>query len=259
MDRLITLAAVCALLFALTPVTSFAQDDDQSPPTIAMTVAQCDRTMLGDLFEHDRERSLPILQELVDEGMIWSGGVMAHWWGDEWNVVNVLMASDEAAAMAANDEIGRRYGERYPDDSMWIEVCPRHRDTFYQGIVGTQGGSDEEDNGDGSAIAVSYFECDYSRMGEIAAEDREDVGVFQELVDEGAMNFWGSAAHTWGNEWNYLVFQGADDIPALLEGINEAGDRFQELDPDGDTVVNEACTAHKDNIYAQVYWTTDPE
>lgn len=258
MTRLTALVAVLGLMLALMPTVANAQDDEQSPPTIVMSVAQCDRTLIGDLMDRDRERTLPIAQELVDEGMLWSYGVLTHWWGDEWNWVNVLIADDEEAAMSANNELGRRYGELYPDDSMWIEVCPRHRDTFYQGIVVTQDSSDDEDNGDGDAIAVSYFECDYTRFGDIAEEDREDVAVYQELVDEGMLNFFGSAGHTWGNEWNYVVFQGAEDIPTLLAGLNEAGDRFEAMDPDGTTVVNEVCTAHKDNIYAQVYWTTDP-
>ena len=258
MKRLTTLLVVC-LAWALLPQTSLAQDDEQSPPTVMISVAQCDRTMIDDLIDRDRERTLPIAQELVDEGMIWSYGVLTHWWGDEWNWVNVMLAADEAAVISANTELGRRYGELYPDDNMSIEVCPRHRDGFYQGIVTTQGGDeDDEDNGDGNAIGVSYYECDFARIGDIVEEEREDLAVYQGVVDDGHLRFRASAVHTWADEWNVLVFASADDIPALLAGLQEAGSRFDDIDPDGSSVLNEACTAHKDNIYAQVYWTTDP-
>ena len=256
MNRLTTLCMVCSLALVLAPISIQAQD---GPPTVMMSSAQCDRNTLDDVLDNARERGLPIWQELVNEGMIRSSGILRHWWGDEWNMVSVMLAEDEAAVIAANDEFGSRYSDLYPDDNMYITNCPKHRDVFYQGIAGTDGESDEEDNGDGNAFAISYFECDFTRMGDIAEEDREGIDVFQGLVDEGMLTFHASAVHTWGNEWNYISVTGAEDIPALLAGLNEAGDRFEERDPDGESVVGVACTAHKDNIYSQAMWTVDPE
>ena len=253
MNRITTLLMVCSLALALAPISIQAQED--GPPTIMMSAAQCDRNTLDDVLDNARERGLPIWQELVNEGMIGSYGILRHWWGDEWNMVTVILAADEAAVITANDEFGSRFNDLYPDDNMYIRNCPKHRDTFYRGIAGTDG----DDDNDGSAIAVSYYECDFTRLGDIAEQDREGIDVFQGLVDEGMLNFFGSAAHTWGNEWNYLTFTGADDIPAVLAGLAEANSRFEEAYPDEESVVDAACTAHKDNIYRQVMWTVDPE
>ena len=257
MNRFTTLLMVCSLALALAPISIQAQED--GPPTIMMSAAQCDRNTLDDVLDNARERGLPIWQELVNEDMIISSGIVRHWWGDEWNLVNVMLAADEAAVIAANDEFSSRYDDLYPDDNMYITNCPKHRDVFYRAIVGTEGDSDDEDNGDGDAIAISYYECDFTRIGDIAEEDQEGIDVFQGLVDEGMLTFHASAVHTWGNEWNYIAISGADDIPALLAGLAEANSRFEEAYPDEESVIAEACTAHKDNIYRQVMWTVDPE
>jgi len=247
---------VCGLALALAPISIQAQD---GPPTVMMSSAQCDRNTLSDVLDNMRERGLPIWQDLVDEGMIQSQGILQHWWGDEWNMVSVMVAADVAAVVAANDEFGSRFNDLYPDDDTFITNCPRHRDVFYRGIARTYGGSDDEDNGDGNAFAISYFECDYTRMGDIAEEDREAIDVYQGLVDEGLLIFQASAAHTWGNEWNYISISSAEDIPALLAGLNEANSRFEEAYPGEEPVIAEACSAHKDNIYSVVMWTVDPE
>jgi len=248
---------VCGLALALAPISIQAQD---GPPTVMMSSAQCDRNTLSDLLDNGRERALPIWQDLVNEGMIESHGTLRHWWGDEWNLVSVMVAADVAAVVAANAEFGSRFNDLYPDDDTFITNCPRHRDVFYQGMARTTyGDADDEDNGDGNAFAISYFECDYTQFGAIAEEDQEGIDVFQGLVDEGMLSFHATAAHTWGNEWNYISVTSADDIPALLAGLAEANSRFEEAYPDEESVIDSACSAHKDNIYSQVMWTVDPE
>ena len=43
-------------------------------PTFITTVHQCDMGGLDALIGHDRERTLPIMQALVDEGALMSAG-----------------------------------------------------------------------------------------------------------------------------------------------------------------------------------------
>ena len=249
MIRQLILLMVCGL--ALAPISIQAQS-----PIIMRSSAQCDLSTLSDVMENSRQRVLPIAQELVNEGMIMKYGILRHWWGDEWNMETVVVAVDEAAVIAANDEMNSRYTELYPDDDTYVTNCPRHRDVFYRGIVGTSGDSDGAD-GIGDAYAVSYYECDFTRIGDIAEQDRENIDVYQDLVDEGVLNFRASAFHSWGNEWNYISLVGADDIPAVLVGLEEAGNRLQQRYPDRGEIVDEVCTAHKDNIYSRVMWTVD--
>ena len=251
MNRFTTLLMVCSLALALAPISIQAQD---GPPTVMMSSAQCDRNTLDDVLDNARERGLPIWQELVNEGMIQSQGIVQHWWGDEWNMVSVMVAADVAAVVAANAEFGSRFNDLYPDDDTYITNCPRHRDVFYQGMSAT-----DDTSSDGDAIHISYWECDFTRLGDIAERDQQYSDVFQGLVDEGVINFRASAAHTWGNEWNYIRVTAADDMPALLAGFNEGGARLSDLYPEDEAILSEVCTAHKDNFYRQVMWTVAPE
>ncbi|MCH7639514.1 MAG: hypothetical protein IH855_08640, partial [Bacteroidetes bacterium] len=114
MNRLTKLFMVCGLALALAPISIQAQED--GPPTVMMSSAQCDRNTLDDVLDNAREHGLPIWQELVNEGMIISSGILRHWWGDEWNLVTVIVAADEAAVITANDEFGSRFDDLYPDD-----------------------------------------------------------------------------------------------------------------------------------------------
>jgi len=250
MNRFTTLLMVCSLALALAPISTQAQDG----PTVMMSSAQCGQNPTGEVLRNERERTLPIAQELVNEGMILEYGLMAHMYGDEWNLVTVVIADDVAAVIAANAELSSRLNDLYPDDDTYITNCPRHRDVFYQGIGATDGGT----RSDGDAIHISYWECDFTRLGEIAEQDREAIDVYQGLVDEGMLNFRASAAHTWGNEWNYIRVTTADDLPAVLAGLAEAGDRLTELSKHT-VALGPACTAHKDNFYRQVMRTDDPE
>lgn len=254
MNRFTTLLMVCSLALALAPISIQAQD---GPPTIMMSSSQCDRASIGDVFDNFRERTLPIAQDLVDEGMIGSMGILTHWWGDEWNMVTVIVAADEAAVIAANSELSSRFNELYPDDNTFITNCPRHRDAFYTGIGATDASDDDEDNGDGNAVAMSYFQCDFTRLGDIAEQDRENLGVYQEMVDEGLIRFRASMTHSWADEWNYIAITAADDIPAVLAGVAEAGERLSDDDDDTPSPLD-SCTLHKDNIFRQVMWTVDP-
>ena len=189
--------------------------------------------------------------------LIESYGVLGHWWGDEWNLVQVIVGADEAAIVAANSELSNRLSESHPDDETFIENCPRHRDGFYTGVGATTGNDSDEDNGDGNAIAMSYFQCNYRDLGTLASQQRENLSVYQEMVDEGLLRFRASLTHSWADEWNFIVVTAADDIPLLLDGLNEADERINALQQDEDNAAGPyaLCSAHKDNIYGQAMWT----
>ena len=52
---------------------------------------------MDQVIEQNRERWLPIAQELVDEGAILGYGALRHHWGDEWNYVEWISAANRAA------------------------------------------------------------------------------------------------------------------------------------------------------------------
>jgi hypothetical protein len=127
-----------------------AQDDDEDPPTLRISMFQCHWDQVGAIIEELETRTVPIWDELVDEGMVVSAGTFIHDWADEWNVGIYTVASSIQAVLDFNDEVGRRYDERYPDaEDVFGSACPKHRDNFY-GMGPRTGQNDDEDEGDGS-------------------------------------------------------------------------------------------------------------
>lgn len=114
--------------------------DPDNRPAVAVSMWQCNFAAMERLTQMEDSLMVPIAQELVDAGTIYAYGHMNHQWGDEWNYVNYITAPDAAAAMAANDEISRLFGERHPDmeeDPFFLESCKAHRDNIYVHRIGT--------------------------------------------------------------------------------------------------------------------------
>lgn len=74
----------------------------------------------------------PVLDELVDEGLLYGWGVLTHAWGDEYNYNIYYIAKDHASFVKAFDEFVKRMGERHPDS--WRKVVQHlkaHKDNMY--------------------------------------------------------------------------------------------------------------------------------
>jgi len=76
--------------------------------------------------------SNPILDELVDEGLIVDWGIAQHAWADEWNWNWWMSTTDHAAFVTAWRAFIKRVGEAHPsfisDASAYVK---RHRDNLY--------------------------------------------------------------------------------------------------------------------------------
>ena len=239
-----------SLFVLLLAVPASAQDDAQ--PTFIMTYYQCDMGRLDDLIEHERERALPILQALTDDGAIVSAGHLRHQWGDEYNLRTWLLASDMDSALAGVEAYNARYDEMYPDDTLFDEVCPTHRDRINTLQVWSQrenlGPIDPENP---PTVAISEYICDYSAMGEIIADYREKaMPIVRALVDEGALDAEGVLTHAWGDEWNLFLVRRAESMSALDSALDTLDERYEAAHgEDAPDLLQEHCSAHKDNIY----------
>lgn len=247
MNRFLLLTLV-TLAFA---TTSFAQEEDSS--VFVVSLHQCDRGRLDELIDLSRERYQPILQALVDEGQILQAGVARHDWGDEYNLLTYHAAPDMSSALEGWEEMTARYDEAYPDDNLFMEVCPKHRDNFYTRRGAIRPATPAPPPGGETALAVSYFTCDYSRVGEIL-EDRgtREVPIVQTLVEEGAMINESVFTHLWGDEWNLVFTRTARDLPALLGAMDTFDQRFEAAHGEGPSLLDQHCSAHKDNIFRMV-------
>ncbi len=249
-------------LSLLLAIPAFAQDDDApETPTVMVSFHQCDMSGLETLVEQSRERMGPIAQALVDEGALLQVGMAVHQWGDEYNVMTWYAGDDMASATEGWDEAGRRYNAAHPDDRLFIETCPSHRDYSYTAQSFTRNPdapSLDEDNP--PTLALSHYRCEYPAIGEIIENYRERAQpIAQSVVDEGKLMGRGLYTHNWGDEWNVMVAVSGEDLPNVLDGIQAFADGYAAAHgEDARNPIQEHCSAHKDNIYWVVMRTDNP-
>lgn len=129
--------AVLSMLALLVPLTAPAQEaeeEPQEPSTLVVAQWKCNWTHVETLVERYDSLTVPINQELVNEGMLVAAGMLTHDWGDEWNVSFWWLADDKPTFFAAWEEGNRRFNERHPnppEDPRFTEACTEHKDTIY--------------------------------------------------------------------------------------------------------------------------------
>ena len=76
---------------------------------------------------------VPILKELVDEGMIMSFGQFVHSWGDEWNVNYWYTAKDMTSFEKFWSEYVKRVSSRHPGAfGKAVKYFTAHKDNIYR-------------------------------------------------------------------------------------------------------------------------------
>jgi len=239
-------------LFLLLLVSPALAQETESLPTFISARHQCDMRGLDALTERDRERAAPILQALVDDGKIMSTGTARHQWGDENNLLTWISGSDMEAALAGWEATASRYAELYPDDNLFIETCPKHRDRFAtRQVWSSREDSPAFDPENPPTLAISSYTCDFQALSDIVDDYREtSMPIAQALVNEGALGSEGVYTHDWGDEWNLVITRTAADLGALDRALTTFGERYQtEHVTEAASMLEEHCSAHRDNIY----------
>lgn len=235
-----------------------AQDEEQVTPTFFVTAHKCDMGELEAVIANDRERAMPILQALVDEGMLMSAGEAVHHWGDEYNLLTWMSGPDIPSTLEAWEAMNARYAEAHPDDSLYIETCPVHQDNIYeQQVFVASDAPPMIEEGNEPTLAVSFYTCDYTELGSLIEDYNErQRPITQALVEEGMLASEGIYTHAWGDEWNFVLTRAAADVPSLLDALDEGAARFQATHgEETQSPVEEHCSAHKDNIYTMMMLT----
>ena len=126
------LTKIFVLLFTLLLLSgsSFAQDSDQ--PLLIVSQNMVSMSDVGKVNKMGDSIFVPILKELVDEGMLYSFGSFNHSWGDEWNVNYWYTAKDMASFEKFWDEYVSRVSTRHPGAfSSTVKYFQAHKDNIY--------------------------------------------------------------------------------------------------------------------------------
>ena len=121
---------LCAYFFLISAQSIFAQNE--GPGTLVFSQNMVAMKDMGKVNKLIDSLSVPIWNEIMNEGMLMGWGQLNHEWGDEWNCNFYYIAKDKESFFAAWDEFVKRMGERHPD--AWKEMIPAfqaHKDNVY--------------------------------------------------------------------------------------------------------------------------------
>jgi hypothetical protein len=120
--------ALVILIFAAGSV----QAQEAENPTLIVSSQKVKMSDMGAANKIVKDKISPILNGLVDEGMLFSWGVFTHAWGDEWNFNVWYVAKDMAAFNTFWDEYMKRLEQ---EKEAWAELrgyIQEHKDNIYQ-------------------------------------------------------------------------------------------------------------------------------
>ncbi len=122
--------AIIIVTFLLLGESNFAQSDEQ--PLLIVSFNMVPMADVGKVNQMGDSIFVPILKELVDEGMLYSFGSFNHNWGDEWNVNYWYTAKDMASFDKFWEEYVSRVRERHPGAfGSIVKYFQAHKDNIY--------------------------------------------------------------------------------------------------------------------------------
>ena len=129
----------------LLPLAAQAQEEEQQLPR-GLFISQwiCPQASMQGIGQNYDSLTVPIEQELVNEGLLDGAGMFFHSWGDEWNVVDYFVVDGLDGFFANFAEFTRRINEANPTDGQdelpaFNELCTEHKDSIYR-IIPPPGG-----------------------------------------------------------------------------------------------------------------------
>ncbi len=125
------------------------------------------------------------------------------------------------------------------------------------GAASTAVAQEEEPSND--TVQLAFWKCDwaeYQSLGQVV--DSVLTPIAQELVNEDKLLYFQLLVHTWADEWNFVFYYRAKDIPSFLDAWGEMGSRIQERHPDFFDWFTARCSEHKDGFYSSVTQTQLP-
>ena len=224
-----------------------AQEDDAPEVYTYATYFYCD-VGKQDAADTVMERNAPVIDKLVDDGVINAWGWMSHHTGGQWRRIRWHQSDSIIGALEAlntmQDAIDKAFGEDDAAAAGFSDACPRHDDYIWQL-------EDGKTSGERGPVGFSvYFMCDItreSRADEIMAERGKPF--LDKMVDEGKLNSWGWQSHIVGGKVRRLQTMTAKDLPTLMASRAEAIESMYPDDSAAGQEFAEICGSHVDYIW----------
>ncbi len=231
--------------------TTIAQDDDEPQLFTYATYFYCSANGQSRADEIT-ERGAPLMDELVDKGVISAWGWLAHHTGGQWRRLNYTMADSLDGLFAAQAKINEAFVEKFGEDDPTNEefgaACPRHDDYVWQVESGTVG---QERGEVGFSV---YHVCDINR------EERADeivvehvAPILDQFVEDGKLTSWGWMSHVIGGRFRRIQTMTAPDLSTLLQARTDAIDAIYAEDSEAGAEFSEICGPHVDYIWNIVH------
>ncbi len=239
-------------ILLLSPLIVQAQDDASEapePPGFLMfnqnMVPGSDVSALNEAVD---SLMLPILDAMVDEGIIYNWGILTHSWGDEWNWNWYMFTKDHASFVSAWGTFVERL---LAADSTAISAIygyvTEHKDNTYS-VRHFRGREHMEGEDPPKFMMLNHHKV--NDFGAANAQfDSTSAVVLDGMLDDGTIYFWGQTTHAWGDEWNWQFYFGAEDHADFVVAWGEFVRRMGENYPNSLNEWQKVSKAHKDNLY----------
>ena len=234
-----------ALMFAVAPLTA-----QEAPTHVYEAYYAVSGSGMSEWNRQYREYAVPVLQGLVDEGVIEGFGQYQHQTGgDEYNVRFVARTHDWASLETFWSEYLSRLREVTPDED-WDKngrIVNRHRDEIWdiQEVHFEDAANPNYTHMYASTFLVNF--SDMAEFDEIYAKIL--VPTLEEARQEGMLVGWVKLGHNTGGPHNVKLLYFVDGWDDIDDMFMKLGGTIQEQYPSEFARLNEIMSAHDDNIW----------
>jgi hypothetical protein len=238
MRRFALFLAVVAMLSA--PRLAVAQTDS---PRVYIAYFKVDFTDLPAWIENYQEVETPILDGMVEEGILNGFGLTVHDTGGEYNLRMVLLTPDWGSIQ----DFWTAYYARMPEDALGRgeSMIRQHTDEIW---VMTES-NEVEGAGPSTLVYESAWHIAFDQLEEWNANfDRYSRPALQRAMDEGLISGWAKLDHDTGGPWNVkLIYWPTDwdDIDELIAMLVAGG---EQMDPEA----MRSALGHEDHVWRMV-------
>lgn len=226
-----------------------AQDDETPKRYTYATYLYCDTSTEDAIDAHMKEKEKPVMDKLVDDGVLLGWGWLRHHTGGKWRRIRYLQSDSLNGALAGLDKMGEALDAALGDDEEGTgAACKYHDDYIWQVKAGTTGSER------GNAGLSVYFVCNISaedRADEIVANDF--TPIYDKLVEDGKITSWGWQAHVVGGSIRRLFTMTGSDFAGVLDARGEALASMSSDDDGPGAEFTAICGKHHDYLWDIVH------